>query len=113
MEISWSIYRSAVLSLTFGLAACTHNPPGEQAAQASPEPERYCSPEWYQLVENQLQTGDGQGHGPDLGSGEWRSVVEFKLGLRGQLNLPVQNSDHWCRYIDQVLKAVSSIGAYF
>ncbi|MEQ6890264.1 hypothetical protein ABE957_16450 [Halomonas sp. CS7] len=41
-----------------------------------------CSAAWVALVEARLGTGDGRGHGLDLGSGEWRSVVEFRLGIR-------------------------------
>jgi hypothetical protein len=60
-----------------------------------------CTAEWYNLVERQLSTGDGQGHGPDLGSLEWRSVVEFKLGLRGDARVPALETDLWCAYINE------------
>ncbi len=59
-----------------------------------------CSNDWYQQVDSQVVTGDGQGHGPDLGSSEWRSVVEFKLGIRGDSALADLNSEEWCHYID-------------
>jgi len=62
-----------------------------------PEP---CSSEWFTKVENEIMTGDGQGHGPDLGSFEWRNVIEFRLGIRGDSNLPARNSEQWCEYID-------------
>jgi hypothetical protein len=60
-----------------------------------------CSQPWLQFVEAQLPTGDSQGHGPDLGSMEWRSVVEFKLGIRGDPTIPSRESDQWCTYIDE------------
>lgn len=60
-----------------------------------------CTDEWYSLVEKQVPTGDGSGHGPDLGSGEWRSVVEFKLGIRGNTEIPPRVTDQWCEYIDR------------
>jgi len=59
-----------------------------------------CSNTWYSLVEKQLNTGDGRGHGPDMGSLEWRSVVEFKLGARGDSEIPALDTDQWCDYID-------------
>ncbi|OXY82225.1 MliC family protein [Oceanimonas doudoroffii] len=63
-----------------------------------------CSPEWAQWVEKKVHTGDGQGHGPDTGSEEWKSVVEFHLGIRGQSNVPERNGQAWCAYIDTLLK---------
>jgi len=62
-----------------------------------------CSMPWLQMVEQTLSTGDGQGHGPDLGSSEWRSVVEFKLGIRGNPDVPDRDSEAWCAYIDQAI----------
>ena len=62
-----------------------------------------CSTPWLQMVEKTLSTGDGQGHGPDLGSSEWRSVVEFKLGIRGNPDVPDRDSEAWCAYIDQAI----------
>jgi len=59
-----------------------------------------CSNAWYILVEEQVVTGDKQGHGPDMGSIEWRSVVEFKLGIRGNKYNPSLTSRQWCKYID-------------
>lgn len=60
-----------------------------------------CNLAWFNKVEEQISTGDGQGHGPDLGSLEWRSVVEFKLGIRGNESNPELGSDLWCDYIDK------------
>ena len=41
------------------------------ARRADPEPPRPepCCSAWYQAVEARVSTGDGRGHGPDLGSG--------------------------------------------
>ena len=58
-------------------SSCTRN---ADSPPLRPEP---CSPAWYQAVEARALPGDGRGHGPDLGSAEWQSVVEFKLGVRG------------------------------
>jgi len=62
-----------------------------------------CTEEWYQFVEHQLVSGDGQGHGPDIGSDEWKSVIEFKLGIRGQSGLPARDSEDWCQLIDAMV----------
>jgi hypothetical protein len=70
---------------------------------ASAGPGTPCSDEWNRYVDREVVTGDGQGHGPDLGSEEWKGVVEFKLGIRGQADLPARDSDDWCQFIDRLL----------
>jgi hypothetical protein len=62
---------------------------------------RPCSEQWFQFVEQKLPTGDSEGHGPDVGSLEWRSVVEFKLGIRGDPAVPGRETDQWCAYINE------------
>lgn len=62
-----------------------------------------CSESWYQSVESAIPSGDGMGHGPDVGSEEWKSVVEFRLGIRGRPEVPDRNSQAWCNYIDDLL----------
>lgn len=47
-------------------------------------------------IEQQTGSGDGQGHGPDIGSDEWYGVIEFRLGLRDQPGLPARGSPAWC-----------------
>lgn len=37
------------------------------------------SEEWFAKVDKQLPVGDGEGHGPDLGSTEWCGAVDYKL----------------------------------
>jgi len=63
-----------------------------------------CTESWYRAVESTIPSGDGMGHGPDVGSEEWKSVIEFKLGLRGNPTAPDRNSPEWCNYIDEVMK---------
>ena len=63
-----------------------------------------CTAQWQEYVEAQLQTGDSEGHGPDIGSLEWRSVVEFKLGIRGNPTIPRRETDEWCTYIDEEIR---------
>jgi hypothetical protein len=65
--------------------------------------ESRCTKEWFQAVEEQFTTGDGKGHGPDLGSFEWRSVIEFKLGIRGSAGIPDRRGEDWCEYINELV----------
>jgi hypothetical protein len=88
-----SVIRSIILPGIVLAAACS----GEQTRETGPEP---CSEQWQHFVEARLHTGDSQGHGPDVGSAEWYSVVEFKLGIRGNPEVPSRESLEWCTYID-------------
>jgi len=63
-----------------------------------------CSDEWYRFVEQKTSTGDGQGHGPDPGSDEWKGAVEFRLGIRERPDKPPRDSKAWCDYIDRLLR---------
>jgi len=65
-----------------------------------------CSSAWNKAVEAALGSGDGAGHGPDIGSDEWMSVVEFKLGVRGGDDLPPRGSEAWCKYVDNRLQSL-------
>ncbi len=69
--------------------------------------ESLCTYSWYKFIEDKVATSDEQNHGPDVGSDEWKSVVEFKLGLRGQSDLPRRNSEAWCRDINQLVPGYS------
>ena len=60
-----------------------------------------CSTGWFSQVEKKITTGDDQGHGPDPGSLEWRSVIEFKLGIRNSSKVPSLDTQQWCIYIHQ------------
>jgi uncharacterized protein len=73
------------------------------APSPGPEAGTLCSDSWYRLIEEKVPTSDRQQHGPDVGSDEWKSVIEFKLGIRDQPNLPSRDSEAWCRRIDQIV----------
>jgi hypothetical protein len=80
------------------VAACSTD--GDRSTGPPP-----CTPEWRQWVEARLTTGDAHGHGPDIGSDEWQSVVEFKLGVRGDPAVPPRNTDAWCQFVDERIRA--------
>lgn len=82
-----------------GLLGCVATP--ETRSQTLPSP---CTGAWYRYVEQRVGSGDGYGHGPDVGSSEWKSVIEFRLGIRGLSTLPDPQSRAWCEYIDTVLE---------
>jgi uncharacterized protein len=88
-----------ILALTAGAALSANND-----GKSSPPTEALCSNAWYRSIEEKVPTGDGRGHGPDVGSDEWKSVVEFKLGIRGQPDVPRRDSQAWCRHIDQIVR---------
>ncbi|MDH3977086.1 MAG: hypothetical protein OEU86_01120 [Gammaproteobacteria bacterium] len=80
--------------MIFAAVGCAEK--GTEAQQLMP-----CTKPWNSYVETAVNTGDGQGHGPDPGSDEWRSVIEFKLGIRGNPDIPPRDSAAWCDYIDE------------
>ena len=90
-----SIYAAMVLLIMTG---CSE--PTEIAQYPVP-----CSKPWYDYAESAAPTGDGMGHGPDPGSEEWKSVIEFKLGIRGNPEVPDRSSDAWCQFIDERIRA--------
>ena len=67
-----------------------------------------CTYPWYHSIDKILHSTDGQGHGPDIGSDEWKSVIEFKLGVRDEANVPERSSDQWCQYIDQHINGMQA-----
>jgi uncharacterized protein len=75
----------------------------KEVQEPGPLAEVPCSDAWYRSIEARVVTGDGLGHGPDIGSDEWKSVVEFKLGIRGERDLPGRDGEAWCRHIGQIV----------
>lgn len=63
-----------------------------------------CSHAWYRSIEERVPTSDAQQHGPDVGSDEWKSVIEFKLGIRDKPGVPSRDSHAWCSHIDQLVR---------
>jgi hypothetical protein len=58
-----------------------------------------CSVAWYEYMEEKIAVADEHGHGPDVGSSEWRYSVEHKLGVAGSEQHPLPQSEAWCAYI--------------
>lgn len=58
-----------------------------------------CSDKTLVMIEHQAPIGEGLGHGSDIGSDEWRSVVEFRLGVRGDASVPPRNTRPWERLV--------------
>lgn len=85
--------------IVLGLVSCASS--SVQNNNVKPE---VCTEEWFHYVEQRVITSDQQGHGPDSGSLEWRSVVEFKLGVRGKAYVPNPESRAWCEFIDAELE---------
>lgn len=99
------MYRSpatCIVVVAILLSACDRDEP---VSAASTEASVLCSESRYRMIDEKVPTGDGQGHGPDIGSDEWKSVVEFKLGIRGEPDVPSRNSDAWCRHIDEIVRS--------
>lgn len=69
--------------------------------EGGPQP---CTEAWFWLVESIVASGDGQGHGPDIGSSEWKSTVQYKLGLRDDATAPPVSSPLWCTYFDSQIR---------
>ncbi len=88
--------RPIVLLFALAIGSCAVAPSND------PQP---CSEQWFQYVEERLGTQDAHGHGPDIGSSEWRSVVEFKLGVRGNPDVPARDTSEWCDYVDERIEA--------
>ena len=85
--------------LSIVLIGCESFSNNTQAANTSPP----CSPEWNRMVEQQISTGDGHGHGPDIGSSEWYYVIHRKLRWPEPAN-PQPGSPDWCQRADQAIR---------
>jgi len=64
-----------------------------------------CTDAQYRAIAAKVATDDGKGHGPDIGSDEWKSTVEFRLGVRGNASVPARDSAAWCPYVERLAAA--------
>ena len=86
----------SIISFIFILSSCSPD-----ATQEIEKPS--CTADQYQRISLSVITGDTQGHGPDTGSDEWKSVVEFKLGIRGNPENPYYSDPDWCAFIQSIV----------
>lgn len=75
-----------------------------------PASKQLCTDVWYQSIDKQIATSAVGKHGPEVGSDEWKSVVELKLSVRGKGDVPERSSESWCRYIDELVHADGKAG---
>ena len=85
----------------FGQSGLLFGHDGSIASIDRPEVAASCSNQLYKSFEERLATGDGMGHGPDVGSDEWKSVIEFRLGVRDDPDVPERDSNSWCSFVDK------------
>ena len=85
----------------FGQSGLVFADDGSIAPVKRPEVPASCSNQLYASFESRLSTGDGMGHGPDIGSDEWRSVIEFRLGVRDDPEVPERDTNSWCGFINK------------
>ena len=58
--------------------------------------------QWARGVEARYPVGDGQGHGPDVGSDEWARALQWKLGIvDGEGRGPDIGSAEWRAAVEQ------------
>ena len=74
------------------------------SASALATPGTACTAELFRAAESRWPTDDGQGHGPDPGSIEWRAAVEFRLGVRGDPAVPARDGEAWCTWLERRLE---------
>lgn len=83
----------------FGQSGLTFGTAGTINAVPRPPVPPACSDKLFAEIEAAVSSGDGLGHGPDVGSEEWQSVVEFRLGLRDNPEIPERGTNAWCGLI--------------
>ena len=88
----------------FGQSGLVFNDDGSITPVNSHPVPASCSNRLYASIEERLATGDGLGHGPDVGSDEWKSVIEFKLGLRDDPEVPERDTNAWCGFVDERMR---------
>lgn len=113
-----STARSSLVILALGMAAvlvaCQEAPSTTSAAGTMATPASQpmggatadlgCGAEFYAALEQRVDTSDGRGHGPDIGSEEWQSAIEQQVGIRGNPSLPARGTAEWCDFVDQAAR---------
>ena len=84
-------------------AACEPaTPPAQTTASMAPAPSEWNA--WAAWVEHQRPVGDGQGHGPDVGSDEWAMAIDRNLGISADGHGPDLKSDEWRMAVETKLR---------
>lgn len=92
---SFRPFRCCLILLAILICASCINKPTQQTP--------LCSKQTLQNIEQVLSSGDLQGHGPDIGSAEWMSAIEFKLGIKTGYKFTSHVPQGWC---DVIIKAM-------
>ncbi|BCX47996.1 conserved hypothetical protein [Haloferula helveola] len=91
-----------ILLGVFGLTACDPVvPPAQTTASMEPAPSEWNA--WAAWVEEQRPVGDGQGHGPDVGSDEWAMAIDRNLGISSDGHGPDLKSAEWRMAVESKL----------
>jgi len=69
-----------------------------------------CSASTYQTIEARVPVEDDEGHGPDVGSTEWKHAIEAKLRRQHEPQFPPMDSDAWCQRVYDLVLAIASNG---
>ncbi|WP_286232836.1 MliC family protein [Thalassotalea sediminis] len=94
--------KGCAVLLLLALSACS-----TKQEQARVYIGQQCSATNYQLIADKVQSDDDLGHGPDIASDEWKSVIEYKLGIRDKPTTPEHTSQQWCSYILDIIEKKS------
>ncbi|WP_156904810.1 hypothetical protein [Ferrimonas senticii] len=78
------------------LVACQSPTVAPQAVEAYD-----CSPTGLERIERYVDSSDGRGHGPDIGSLEWYGSIEHRLKIKQDPQLPPAQTEAWCHYLWQ------------
>jgi len=96
------LMRGLALAFSLLMAGVVHAADAPAGANLAAPP--LCSEAWNRMIDMKVTSGDGRGHGPDIGSDEWKGTIEFRLGVRGKPELPPRTSEDWCRAIDALVR---------
>jgi hypothetical protein len=90
------IFVGIVLVIVLGWFGITTRIPSPPSVEA-------CTEKWFAyLDDNYFTTSDSEGHGPDVGSGEWLNSVERQAKLTVRSDLPNQTR---CEHIQTQLRS--------
>ena len=82
MLFRFAMRRLALYACMLWVVACqpASAPSGVRTASGQKSPELWS--DWAQWVEKRHSVGDGQGHGPDVGSMEWAHALHYQLKIK-------------------------------